>query len=124
MDKSYVSTKLRCYSSIIRLSYQEQGIRKIWSLNDVKNVVRSWFSIQKREFSVNISNLESCFYEGNIEEEPVVRLYGEIIRPDITDDKIKDELLSLFSFLKSELNQYNFTFYFQGYRENASIRLF
>lgn len=124
MDKSYVSTKLRCYSSIIRLSYQEQGIRKIWSLNDVKNVVRSWFSIQQRELSVNISNLESCFYEGNIEEEPVVRLYGEIIRPDITDDKIKDELLSLFSFLKSELNQYNFTFYFQGYRENASIRLF
>jgi len=98
MDKSYVSTKLRCYSSIIRLSYQEEGMKKIWSIDNIKNVVRMWISIKDRELSIIISNLESCFYEGNIEEEPIVKLYGEIIRPDITDDKIKEELLSLFSF--------------------------
>lgn len=130
---TYVSTKLRCYSGIIRLYYEDEQFIKAWSFEDIKNTVYRWFSIEKREINVNVSNLETSFYHrenitygrtesDNIIEEPIVRIYGEIIKPDITDDNIKEELISLFSFLSSELKQ-KCQFYFQGYRENAYIRL-
>lgn len=121
---TYVATKLRCYSGIIRTYYEDEQIIKIWSFEDIKNTVYRWFSIDKRQINVNVSNLETSFYHrgNNIIEEPIVRIYGEIIKPDITDDTIKEELLSLFSFLSSELKQ-KCQFYFQGYRENAYIRL-
>ena len=130
---TYVSTKLRCYSGIIRLYYEDEQFIKAWSFEDIKNTVYRWFSIEKREINVIVSNLETSFYHrdnnpygrtesDNIIEEPIVRIYGEIIRPDITDDNIKEELISLFSFLSSELKQ-KCQFYFQGYRENAYIRL-
>ena len=121
---TYVATKLRCYSGIIRLYYEDEQFIKAWSFEDIKNTVYRWFSIEKREINVIVSNLETSFYhrENNIIEEPIVRIYGEIIKPDITDDNIKEELISLFSFLSSELKQ-KCQFYFQGYRENAYIRL-
>ena len=121
---TYVATKLRCYSGIIRLYYEDEQIMKAWSFEDIKNTVYRWFSIEKREINVIVSNLETSFYhrENNIIEEPIVRIYGEISKPDITDDNIKEELISLFSFLSSELKQ-KCQFYFQGYRENAYIRL-
>jgi hypothetical protein len=130
---TYVSTKLRCYSGIIRLYYEDEQFIKAWSFEDIKNTVYRWFSIEKREINVNVSNLETSFYHrenipygrtesDNTIEEPIVRIYGEIIKPDITDDNIKEELISLFSFLSSELKQ-KCQFYFQGYRENAYIRL-
>jgi hypothetical protein len=130
---TYVSTKLRCYSGIIRLYYEDEQFIKAWSFEDIKNTVYRWFSIEKRDINVIVSNLETSFYHrennpygrtesDNIIEEPIVRIYGEIIRPDITDDNIKEELISLFSFLSSELKQ-KCQFYFQGYRENAYIRL-
>lgn len=127
---TYVATKLRCYSGIIRLYYEDEQIMKAWSFEDIKNTVYRWFSIEKREINVIVSNLETSFYHRaygltetyNIIEDPIVRIYGEISKPDITDDNIKKELLSLFSFLSSELKQ-KCQFYFQGYRENAYIRL-
>jgi hypothetical protein len=125
MEKTYVSTKLRCYSGIIRLYYDEEQYTKAWSLDYVKNTVYRWFCLENREINVAVSNLETSFLynkERQIVEEPIVRVYGEIIKPDITDDNIKEELLSLFSFLSSELKQ-KCQFYFQGYRENAYIRL-
>lgn len=131
METSYVATKLRCYSGLIGLYYQEQGERKTWTIDDVKNRVKRWIEQRNNEREVSlcviVSNVESLFYfnEGTIIEEPVVRVYGEIVRPnsDIIDAKIKEALLSLFSFLKVELKQYSVRFYFEGYRENASIRL-
>ena len=131
MERTYVATKLRCFSGIIGLYYEEQGERKTWTLEDVKSRVKKWIEKRNndRQFSlcVIVSNVESLFYcsEGSIVEEPTVRVYGEIVRPntDIADDRIKEALLNLFSFLNSDLKQYSVRFHFQGYTENKSIRI-
>ena len=59
---TYVSTKLRCYSGIIRLYYEDEQFIKAWSFEDIKNTVYRWFSIEKREINVIVSNLETSFY--------------------------------------------------------------
>ena len=131
MEPTYVSTKLRCFSGVIGLYYEDQGERKGWNLDDVKNRVKSWIEQRADNRQVNlcvlVSNVENLFYHsgGTIVEEPCVRVYGEIVRPNtsIVDDKIKEALLSLFSFLKVELKQYSLRFHFQGYLENVSIRI-
>ena len=58
-------------------------------------------------------------------EEPSIRVYGEIVRPnaDIPDEEIKQTLIQLFTYLKEELKQYSVRFNFQGYNENVSIRI-
>uniref|UniRef100_A0A6C0BBD7 Uncharacterized protein n=1 Tax=viral metagenome TaxID=1070528 RepID=A0A6C0BBD7_9ZZZZ len=59
-------------------------------------------------------------YEGNVVEEPSIRVYGEIVRPnaDIPDEEIKN-ILELFTYLKEELKQCSVRFNFQGYNENV-----
>ena len=127
MEPTYVSTKLRCFSGLIRLYYDDQGDRKSWTLVDVKTCVKRWIEHSQLSLCVIVSNVESLFYEcsGVVVEEPSVRIYGEIERTNSTvlDNKIKEALLSLFSFLKVELKQYSVSFHFQGYTENSSIRI-
>jgi hypothetical protein len=132
MEPTYVSTKLRCFSGVIGLYYSDQSERKSWTLDDVKSLIKSWIEQRACNRQVNlcvvVSNTESLFYHngGTVVEEPCVRVYGEIVRPNasIVDDKIKEALLSLFSFLKVELKQYSVRFHFQGYSGNESIRVF
>jgi hypothetical protein len=135
-EVSLTTTKLRQFSGIIGLEYtieDEDGnlITKLWSYEDVKELVKKWIRQRmvnkKTNLCVLLSNVETLMYcyEENIVEEPSIRVYGEIVRPnaDIPDGEIKKTLLELFTYLKKELKQYSVRFNFQGYNENISIRV-
>ena len=132
-------TKLRQFSGIIGLKYTIENkeyeecnqIQKLWTYEDVKELVKKWIRQRmvdkKTNLCVLLSNVETLMYcyEGNIVEEPSIRVYGEIVRPnaDIPDGEIKKTLLELFTYLKETLKQYSVRFNFQGYNENVSIRI-
>lgn len=135
-EVSLTTTKLRQFSGIIGLDYtieDEDGnlITKLWSYEDVKELVKKWIRQRmvdkKTNLCVLLSNVETLMYcyEGNIVEEPSIRVYGEIVRPnaDIPDGEIKKTLLELFTYLREGLKQYSVRFNFQGYNENVSIRI-
>ena len=106
-------------------------IQKLWTYEDVKELVYKWVRQRmidkKTNLCVLLSNVETLIYcyEGNVVEEPSIRVYGEIVRPnaDIPDEEIKQTLIQFFTYLKTELNQYSVRFNFQGYNENVSIRI-
>jgi len=129
-------TKLRQFSGIIGLEYTIEDkvseiITKLWTYEDVKELVIKWITQRMVEKKTNLcvllSNVETLMYcyEENVVEEPSIRVYGEIVRPnaDIPDGEIKKTLLELFTYLKKELKQYSVRFNFQGYNENVSIRI-
>jgi hypothetical protein len=135
-EVSLTTTKLRQFSGIIGLEYtieDEDGnlITKLWSYEDVKELVKKWIRQRmvdnKTNLCVLLSNVETLMYcyEENVVEEPSIRVYGEIVRPnaDIPDGEIKKTLLELFTYLKETLKQYSVRFNFQGYNENISIRI-
>lgn len=135
-EVSLTTTKLRQFSGIIGLEYtieDEDGnlITKLWSYEEVKELVKKWIRQRmvdkKTNLCVLLSNVETLMYcyEKNVVEEPSIRVYGEIVRPnaDIPDGEIKKILLELFTYLREELKQYNVRFNFQGYHENISIRI-
>ena len=135
-EVSLTTTKLRQFSGIIGLEYtieDEDGklITNLWSYEDVKELVKKWIKQRivdkKTNLCVLLSNVETLMYcyEGNVVEEPSIRVYGEIVRPnaDIPDEEIKKTLLDIFTYLKDELKQYSVRFNFQGYNENVSIRI-
>ena len=131
------TTKLRQFSGIIGLEYKtkdfedENIMTKLWTYEDVKELVYKWVRQRmidkKTNLCVLLSNVETLIYcyEGNVVEEPSIRVYGEIVRPnaDIPDEEIKQTLIQLFTYLKEELKQYSVRFNFQGYNENVSIRI-
>jgi len=104
---------------------------KLWTYEDVKELVKKWIRQRmvdkKTNLCVLLSNVETLMYcyEENVVEEPSIRVYGEIVRPnaDIPDGEIKKTLLELFTYLKETLKQYSVRFNFQGYNENVSIRI-
>ena len=53
---------------------------------------------KKPNLCVLLSNIETLMYcyEGNVVEEPSIRVYGEIVRPnaDIPDEEIKKHYLN------------------------------
>jgi len=135
-EEKLTTTKLRQFSCIIGLEYKiedEEGnlITKLWSYEEVKELVKKWIRQRlvdkKTNLCVLLSNVETLMYcyEGNVVEEPSLRVYGEIVRPnaDKPDGEIKKTLLELFTYLKEELKQYSVRFNFQGYNENVSIRI-
>ena len=135
-EVSLTTTKLRQFSGIIGLEYTIKDedcnlITKLWTHEDVKELVKKWIRQRmvdnKTNLCVLLSNVETLMYcyEENVVEEPSIRVYGEIVRPnaDIPDGEIKKTLLELFTYLKEELKQYSVRFNFQGYNENISIRI-
>jgi len=133
---SLTTTKLRQFSGVIGLEYtikdeERNLITKLWTCEDVKELVKKWIRQRMVEKKTNLcvllSNIETLMYcyEGNIVEEPSIRVYGEIVRPnaDINDEEIKKTLIELFTYLKKKLKQYSVRFNFQGYSENISIRI-
>jgi hypothetical protein len=135
-ELTLTTTKLRQFSGIIGLEYTIEDeecnlITKLWTYEDVKELVKKWITQRmvdkKTNLCVLLSNVETLmyYYEGNFVEEPSIRVYGEIVRPnaDIPDEEIKKTLLELFTYLKEELKQYSVRFNFQGYNENVSIRI-
>jgi hypothetical protein len=135
-EVSLTTTKLRQFSGIIGLEYtieDEDGnlITKLWTYEDVKELVKKWITQRmvdkKTNLCVLLSNVETLMYcyEEKLVEEPSIRVYGEIVRPnaDIPDGEIKKTLLELFTYLREELKQYSVRFNFQGYNENVSIRI-
>ena len=131
------TTKLRQFSGIIGLEYKTKDFEdgnitaKLWTYEDVKELVYKWVRQRmidkKTNLCVLLSNVETLIYcyEGNVVEEPSIRVYGEIVRPnaDIPDEEIKQTLIQFFTYLKEELKQYSVGFNFQGYNENVSIRI-
>jgi len=144
-DITITTTKLRQFSGVIGLEYYTDDgygecmlneppynqITKLWTYEDVKELVYKWVRQRmidkKTNLCVLLSNVETLIYcyEGNVVEEPSIRVYGEIVRPnaDIPDEEIKQTLLELFTYLRVELKQYSVRFNFQGYNENISIRI-
>ena len=135
-EVSLTTTKLRQFSGIIGLEYTIKDeecnlITKLWTYEDVKELVKKWIRQRmvdkKTNLCVLLSNVETLMYcyEENVVEEPSIRVYGEIVRPnaDIPDEEIKKTLLELFTYLREELKQYSVRFNFQGYNENVSIRI-
>ena len=134
---SITITKLRQFSGIIGLEYYTDDgydggmlneppynqIQKLWTYEDVKELVYKWVRQRmidkKTNLCVLLSNVETLIYcyEGNVVEEPSIRVYGEIVRPnaDIPDEEIKQTLIQFFTYLKEELKQYSVRFNFQGY---------
>jgi hypothetical protein len=137
MATSYVETNLRCFNASIGLTYQENGQGneqqlKVWTREDVKVMVQQWIHqrVQKGQIylSVIVSAEGSLLYPtgSDLIEEPCVQVHGEVVRPNlaVTDSKIKEAVLHLFAFLKTELKQQSIRVHFQGYHENVSIRIF
>lgn len=124
-------TKLRCFSGLIGLAYQENEKSRVWTREDVKILVQQWihqrFQNSQVYLSVVVSAEESLLYFNGTDliEEPCIQVHGEVVTPNfaVTDSKVKDAVLNLFTFLKTELKQYSIRVHFQGYHENVSIRL-
>lgn len=98
-------TKLRQFSGIIGLEYTIEDkvseiITKLWTYEDVKELVEKWITQRMVEKKTNLcvllSNVETLMYcyEENVVEEPSIRVYGEIVRPnaDIPDGEIKKNI--------------------------------
>jgi len=127
-----VESKLRCFSSLIGLAYQgkEEEFR-VWTREDVKIIVQQWIHQRLQDNQIHlcviVSAEESLLYHtGNdIFEQPCVRVHGEVMQPNltVTDSKIKEAVIDLFTFLKTELKQYSIQVCFQGYHENVSFRI-
>ena len=101
-ELTLTTTKLRQFSGIIGLEYtieDEDGnlITKLWTYEDVKELVKKWITQRmvdnKTNLCVLLSNVETLIYcyEKNVVEESSIRVYGEIVRPnaDIPDGEIK-----------------------------------
>ena len=131
MATSYVETKLRCFSGLIGLAYQENEETRVRTRDDVKVMVQQWihqrFENSQVFLSVVVSAEESLLYFNvtDLIEEPCIQVHGEVVTPNytVTDSKIKEAVLHLFTFLKTELKQYSIRVQFQGYHENVSIRI-
>jgi len=132
MATSCVETKLRRFSGLIGLAYTENEELKAWTREDVKIVVQQWIHqrVQTGQIYLNVivSAEESLLYYigDDLKEQPAVQVHGDVVTPNFTatDSKVKDAIIHLFTFLKTELKQYSVRVHFQGYHENVSLRIY
>jgi len=135
---SITSSPIRQFSGTIGLLYNNEGYydyggeKKLsWSLDDIKELIRKYIrqrSIDKKfDLCIGLSNIETLCYtwEDDFIEEPIVRVYGEIVsRHDgISDEEILNALFELFTYLKVELKQHSVRFNYQGFTEHKSYRI-
>lgn len=135
---SITSSPIRQFSGTIGLLYNNEGYydyggkKKLsWSLDDVKELIRKYMrqrSIDKKfDLCIGLSNIETLCYtwENNFIEEPIVRVYGEMVsRHDgISDEEILNALFELFTYLKVDLKQHSVRFNYQGFTEHKSYRI-
>ena len=136
--QTITSSPIRQFSGTIGLLYNNEGYydyegeKKLsWSLDDVKELIRKYMrqrSIDKKfDLCIGLSNIETLCYtwEDDFIEEPIVRVYGEIVsRHDgISDEEILNALFELFTYLKVELKQHSVRFNYQGFTEHKSYRI-
>ena len=136
--QTITSSPIRQFSGTIGLLYNNEGYydyegeKKLsWSLDDVKELIRKNMrqrSIDKKfDLCIGLSNIETLCYtwEDDFIEEPIVRVYGEIVsRHDgISDEEILNALFELFTYLKVELKQHSVRFNYQGFTEHKSYRI-
>jgi hypothetical protein len=131
------STTTRQFSGVIGLLYNNEGFyqydnnKQCWNIDDVKELIKKWLKqrlIDKKiDLCICVSNVETLYYtfEENIIEEPIIRIYGEIVsrHKDILDEEILNALFELFIFLKNELKQHSVRFNYQGLTEHKSYRI-
>ena len=137
MPKNSLS-QIRQFSGIIGLLYNIEGYyqydcdkQRVWTFDNVKQLICIWVKKQmlekKIELCIGLSNIETLVYtyEGNIIEEQIVRIYGEIVsrHEKIPDDEILNTLFELFTYLKVSLNQHSVRFNYQGFKEHNSHRI-
>ena len=135
---SITSSPIRQFSGTIGLLYNNEGYydyggeKKLsWSLDDVKELIRKYSrqrSLDKKfELCIGLSNIETLCYtwEDNFIEEPIVRVYGEIVsrHEGIPDEEILNALFELFTYLKVDLKQHSVRFNYQGFTEHKSYRI-
>lgn len=135
---SITSSPIRQFSGTIGLLYNNEGYydyrgeKKLsWTRDDVKELIRKYMrqrSIDKKfELCVGLSNVEMLCYtwEGDFIEEPIVRVYGEIVsrHEGISDEEILNALFELFTYLKVDLKQHSVRFNYQGFMEHKSYRI-
>ena len=129
---SVSEAKMRQFSGVIGLEYTVDGCKSYWTHTDVKTLLIQWIRSRMIEGKTNlcacVSNVESLMYcyQGDVVEEPFVRVYGEIVIPnaDKTDEEIKNVLIELLTYFKIQLKQDTVRFNFQGYDIALSIRIF
>jgi len=135
---SITSSPIRQFSGTIGLLYNNEGYydyggeKKLsWSLDDVKELIRKYSrqrSIDKKfDLCIGLSNIETLCYtwEDVFIEEPIVRVYGEIVsrHEGIADEEILNALFELFTYLKVDLKQHSVRFNYQGFTEHKSYRI-
>lgn len=135
---SITSSPIRQFSGTIGLLYNNEGYydyggeKKLsWSLDDVKELIRKYSrqrSIDKKfNLCIGLSNIETLHYtwEDVFIEEPIVRVYGEIVsrHEGIPDEEILNALFELFTYLKVDLKQHSVRFNYQGFTEHKSYRI-
>ena len=135
---SITSSPIRQFSGTIGLLYNNEGYydyggeKKLsWSFYDVKELIRKYSrqrSIDKKfNLCIGLSNIETlCYTWKNVFiEEPIVRVYGEIIsrHEGIADEEILNALFELFTYLKVDLKQHSVRFNYQGFTEHKSYRI-
>ena len=135
---SITSSPIRQFSGTIGLLYNNEGYydyggeKKLsWTLDDVKELIRKYSrqkSIDKKfDLCIGLSNIETLCYtwEYDFIEEPIVRVYGEIVsrHKGISDEEILNALFELFTYLKVELKQHSVRFNYQGFTEHKSYRI-
>jgi hypothetical protein len=135
---SITSSPIRQFSGTIGLLYNNEGYydyggeKKLsWCLDDVKELIRKYMrqrSIDKKfDLCIGLSNIETlCYYwEYDFIEEPIVRVYGEIVsrHEGISDEEILNALFELFTYLKVDLKQHSVRFNYQGFTEHKSYRI-
>lgn len=135
---SITSSPIRQFSGTIGLLYNNEGYydyggeKKLsWSLDDVKELIRKYSrqrSIDKKfDLCIGLSNIETLCYtwEDEYIEEPIVRVYGEIVsrHEGIADEEILNALFELFTYLKVDLKQHSVRFNYQGFTEHKSYRI-
>lgn len=131
------SSQIRQFNGTIGLLYNnnendcDEQQELCWTYEDVKHLIIMW----QRQQSVNnkivlciaLSNVERLLYvnTGYHIDEPIIRVYGEIVSRHITlsDEEILNELMDLFSYLKKNMKQQSVRFNYQGYTEHLSYRI-
>jgi hypothetical protein len=135
-DNAIIASQIRQFSGVVGLLYNNKGYynyngeENTWTYENVKDLIEKWIKLssnKKITLCVGLSNVETlCYtYEEKYIEEPIVRVYGEIVsRHDgICDEEILNILFDLFTYLKIHLKQNSVRFNYQGFKDHRSYRI-